>query len=447
MQNDPVITIIGAGSPTFTPSIVSDLCKYPSLSNCELRFYDISQKKLSLMTAACSAYLKKARSKIRIIPMDKLNDSVRGADFVINAALQNGWDRISYVREQIRKDLHIDTPIEAHASFGQLDFLLSIAKVMEKECPDATLIQCANPMSESGTLITKLTKTKFIGVCHGYKKINQLLGLLAIKNDHALEMDVAGINHNIWLLNIKRYGVDLIPRIKEWSDLVSRSYIRYARKFIESADYQISPAAIKMFQYFGSFPVGDTCRASQPHMWMWHRNDTFNKKMYGLSMGRDSMHGFNDKMNERNEIFTQLANLSGDNYPFLDDLSEWQIIPIVDSIITNNPTTQIVNVPNNGAIVGLPDDLVVEIQAIIDRRGARPKKVYEMPKKVLLDAIRPHSEQVFSHVNAYINKDINILLDQILRNRQVKSMKSAKKILNIWLKVDPEMSQYYGVDK
>jgi len=60
-------------------------------------------------------------------------------------------------------------------------------------------------------------------------------------------------------------------------------------------------------------------------------------------------------------------------------------IPIIEAVYFNEEVSlKAVNLPNNGAIKGLPDDMVVETQAIVDGEGIRliPMTV-ELPTAVI----------------------------------------------------------------
>lgn len=439
------ISIIGAGSPTFTPAMFGDLCKTPRLEGSEVIFYDTNIERNNNMTNVCEKYAKQVGADIYIWKATEQRQAIEGVDFIINAALSSGWSNVKNIREQIYKKTGISAPIEAQAYFGQLNFLLSVAKKIKDINPNATLIQCANPMPEGGTLINRETGIKFIGVCHGYNKFDQIMGLLGMKKEE-VEATIAGINHNLWLLRFKYRGEDAYPRLWKWMELVSEDYSKYIHNYLNGVDYQISPAAIDISRYFGLFPVGDTTRASQPHMWRWHRSKKIETQFYGPIGGRESVKGFQGKMEERNTIIKEIekANYGNGqiNNIFPTGFSEWQIVDIITSIISNTNSTQIVNIPNNGAISGLPDDLIVEIPAVIKGNSIVTREI-SFPDKVWKESIVPHWQQIERHVEAFRTKNIDLLLTQIEANPSVKNKRTAEKILNIWLENDKEMVKHF----
>lgn len=450
LQTNKSVTIsfIGAGSPTFTIDIFGDICRSSSLFGSKVILYDIDQPRLSQVAKVCQQYSDLVKANITIETKTTLVDAIFNADFVINSALQGGWSANTEIATEIKQETGIEVPIEAHARFEQLNFLLSVAKEIEKHNPSATLIQCSNPIAEAGTIISQLTKVKFIGVCHGSKKMEQVCGLLGMKPDET-ESVIAGINHNLWLLGIKNRGKDAYPRLKKWSEDVSPKYCENVWPHLEGQDYQISPAAFEMYKHFELFPVGDTVRASQPHMHKWHKNFQLEQKLYGPVGGRDSRPGFIGKMNQRQQISEGITLAAKGKIPvsdlFPEQYSEWQVIPIIVSILTDVTTTQIINITNNGAIPQLPASLIVELPAKINKRGISVEETFIFPEKVMSEALIPHLNQIERHVNAFCNHDASLLITQILQNQSVKSISDAKKILNIWIKHDPNMKNHYNL--
>ena len=61
----------------------------------------------------------------------------------------------------------------------------------------------------------------------------------------------------------------------------------------------------------------------------------------------------------------------------------------MDGLINNNEGYFQVNVPNHGALPGIPDDVVVEVPAIVNQKGIQPLRVGSLPPKIMLERILP----------------------------------------------------------
>jgi len=104
-------------------------------------------------------------------------------------------------------------------------------------------------------------------------------------------------------------------------------------------------------------------------------------------------------------------------------------VPIIDAL-TNNVEGQFqVNVPNNGALDGVADDVVVEVPAVINKKGILPLNVGALPKKVMLEQILPGVLSMERSLHAFETGDKSMLLYNALENRQTRSYRQAVEAL------------------
>ncbi len=89
------------------------------------------------------------------------------------------------------------------------------ARDMEEVCPDAWFLNYTNPMAILTGYMLRYTGVKTIGLCHSVQACAKwLLKPLGMETDN-IQWKIAGINHQAWLLEITRNGVDLYPEIKK----------------------------------------------------------------------------------------------------------------------------------------------------------------------------------------------------------------------------------------
>ena len=106
-----------------------------------------------------------------------------------------------------------------------------------------------------------------------------------------------------------------------------------------------------------------------------------------------------------------------------------QQVPIIDAL-TNNVEGQFqVNVPNNGAIDGIDDDVVVEVPAIINGKGIQPLNVGRLPKKIMLEQLLPTILRMEQGLEAYRSGDRSMLLWSALENGQTRTYEQAYEAL------------------
>jgi alpha-galactosidase len=80
-----------------------------------------------------------------------------------------------------------------------------------------------------------------------------------------------------------------------------------------------------------------------------------------------------------------------------------------------------VNVPNRGTIEGIPDDVVVEVPAVVTKRGIQPIHVGALPPKLMLECILPHWLDMERNLLAFKTGDRSILLWNALDSHQTRS--------------------------
>ena len=94
--------------------------------------------------------------------------------------------------------------------------------------------------------------------------------------------------------------------------------------------------------------------------------------------------------------------------------------------LTNNVEGKFqVNVPNNGALDGVDDDVVVEVPALINKKGIQPLQVGALPKKIMLEQLLPYVLQMERGLEAYLTGDRSMLLFNALENHKTRSYKQA----------------------
>jgi alpha-galactosidase len=98
-----------------------------------------------------------------------------------------------------------------------------------------------------------------------------------------------------------------------------------------------------------------------------------------------------------------------------------QIVPIMDALANDHQGEFQVNVPNQGAIEGIPDDVVVEVPAIASKKGIQPIHVGALPPKLMIEAILPHWLDMERNFLAFKTGDRSILLWNALDSHQTRS--------------------------
>ena len=440
MKNKVKIAFIGAGSG-FCPTTMNDIFLDQRLCTLQLEIclMDISEEYLELSCKYAIEAAKLLKRNPMIWSTTKLEKALEGADFVFTAIEVNRYYYWSM-------DFHIPRRYGSNQVYGEnggpggmFHFLrnvgpmLEIAKAMEGLCPDAWLINYTNPEAKLVEAISRLTKIKVVGLCHGIGEgqefITDMLGI----PEEDIEVAACGLNHFGWYQKIrsKKTGEDLYPLLKEkernamwlakWdgfalSRMLLRTYgllaypvtnhigeyIRWADNFIASTNMQ-----------FFHDPVTED---------PWTTNKL--PPLVYFAVGHNEFRYFDNEAD---------TNYMKERFSFsperLKPSAEYGV-PIITAI-THDITTELltVNMLNKGKIPGLPEDMAVELPATVDGKGIHARQMDPLPDAVT-EMIRIQGIIHKLITEAYMEKSRNKLLQAMLLDPTMSSYQSAVAIIN-----------------
>ena len=233
--------------------------------------------------------------------------------------------------------------------YHQFWLMLSVAKDMERICPNAWLIQVGNPVFHGSTLMTRETSIKVIGLCHGHYGYREIADVLGLDPDKVV-YEEPGLNHNIWLTNFEYEGQDMYPVLDEWIATQGEEYWRTHRAR-STHDAQMSRGAINEYRLYGLMPIGDTVRRGG---WWYHTDIITKKRWFGEPYGGPDTHIArpffvkNLEKNVKKMIEPPMIPQANLLEAFGSTKTREQIVPIIDALSFNNAGEFQVNVPNKG---------------------------------------------------------------------------------------------------
>ncbi|MBM3212950.1 alpha-glucosidase/alpha-galactosidase, partial [Candidatus Poribacteria bacterium] len=422
MSNEIKITVIGAGSAVFSMGLVKDLCLTENLAGSHVCFMDIDKERLDMIHKLATRYAGKLGANLSFKSTLDRKESLGGADFVINTASVVSHDE-SIARREIgeKHGYYYGRVNTGEYTYRNMRFMMDVVRDMEEVCPNAWLIQSGNPVKEGCTLMTRESNIKIIGLCHGhygYRKICNVIGI----DPNKVTWQAPGLNHNIWLTHFIYEGKNAYALLDEWIDSKAEAYWKSKEANLPSKspkemtnqelrqalgqawDIDMSRGAIHMYKMFGLMPIGDTPRGVG---WWYHKDIEAKHRWLGKPWGgQDSHLSWPLYVENLNRHINEMVNLANDQNVDLvkaigmNKTSEQQV-PIIDALVNNKEGQFQVNVPNNGIIAELPDNLVVEVPAIINQKGVQPYIAGSIPKKIMLYQIMPDWLQVERAILAF----------------------------------------------
>ena len=343
-------TIVGAGS-SYTPELVEEMARRKEeLPVRELVLYDIDPKRLSIMEGFTGRYARKLGLDLDIRSTMDLDDALYGASFV-DTQVRVGGNRQRTKDEKIPMKYGLigqetTGPGGMMKAFRTIPVMLEVARSMEKNAPDGWLINYTNPTGLVTEAVTKYTGAKIAGFCSGgiFPKMwaKQAFGI-----DYSeVQYDYIGLNHMNFISHITFSG----------RPVTDEEFIRLAE-----VNHDVDVSIQKM--------LGCLVSPYLQYYYLTSRRVEENRKKpqtrgeYVQELEKEVFAAYADPEND--EKPAALAKRGGGGYSEV-------AMTFVDAVYNNKDTEMVVNVPNKGAVPFLPDDAVVEINCMVNRRGMAP---------------------------------------------------------------------------
>lgn len=434
---DIKIVLVGAGSKEFGPATTRDVLLSDALAkaNVHLVLMDINPKELKAHQQYAEEVAKKLGRSLKITHTTNLEDALQGADFVITAIEIKRyfyWSQDFHIpRKYGFKQIYGENGGVGGLFHAMRNFTptLEIVRKMEEICPDAWLLNYTNPLTKLSELISRSSKIKFVGLCHGVFMGKRQIAAFLDRDVSTLKAYASGLNHFTWFHTIEdEKGNDLYPELKQrerdshW--LADWDEIALSRTMLRIYDMYPSP---------GTNHIGEYVRWASPFLGSqtlqyfydplghdpWKKNDV---PTYLYNLNTDPTH----TPFQPDERLVALYPDHGDEDPNEIKGSGELAIPIIEGLaLGETHELAAINVPNHDQYLpGLPSDSVIEVPATVSNEGLQP---YTMP--LLPTAIQGmlHTQTSINKllVEAYHEKSKRKLLQAVLLDPTVDSYQNA----------------------
>jgi alpha-galactosidase len=434
------VTIIGAGSVTFSIHLVRGMCLTPSLAGSQVTFMDINEERLNTIHTLAKRYAEDVGADLTFAKTSSREEALREADFVVSSATVQDeyYDRA--VRELADSRGYYYGHIGGFRRYWNLKLMLDVARDMERLCPDAWVIQAGNPVSTGTTLVTRETGIKMVGLCHGHYGYRGVASTIGLDPDK-VTWQAPGLNHNIWLTHFYYEGQDAYPLLDKWIENEAERFWEEKQKTEDGIPMQMSPAAIHQYRMYGLMPIGDTPRQGG---WWYHTDQATRERWYGGPYGaKDTPEGRNRVIARKERAYADMLKAAFEEGVrpvelFGSDIGREQHVPIIDALVNDHEGQFQVNVPNRGIFPDLPDDLAVEVPAVVNIKGIQPLRVHPLPRKIMLEQIMPTWLEQERTIEAFLTGDRSMLLWDILDAHQTRSYDQATELMEALFALEAE---------
>lgn len=384
------IAIIGAGGYVFPLRLIGDILSFPALRDCTLSLMDVDLARAERTADAARHLVAHYGFPTRIETTTDRRAALDGAGYVIVTFQVGGLEPYRLDVEIPRKYGLDQTVGDTLGPGGVMRFLRSapalaeIAADMHALCPDALLINYANPMAMNCWYLSELG-IETVGLCHSVQGTSRMLARHLDVPYDAVNYLVAGINHQAWFLRFERAGgerEDLYPRLRTVMTEQHLPHRDVSGLTADHGDHSDTGRGVSVYEggqervrteimaAFGYFHTESSHHASE--YLPYFRKDAAH--VHEFIANRWDYYEICAAHDESGQTEQLLAKLTTELAPSVEYGAA-----IIESHETNTPRVIYGNVPNRGLIANLPDGCCVEVPCLVDGNGVQPTAIGALP--------------------------------------------------------------------
>ncbi len=359
------VTFIGAGSVVFTRQLIADLLRYPELADLEIALHDIDRERLDVAEGTARQVSDRLGAHAVVTAHLDRRTALEGARFVINMVQVGGiaatkTDLEIPARYGLRQTIGDTTGIGGvFRALRTFPLLTALTADMREVCPDAILLNYTNPMAMNIWWASVVAPDiRAVGLCHSvYWTANDLCELIGVPLDgtHFL---AAGVNHQSWLLEWSRDGVDLYPRLRQ--------------AIVDDPGLE-RRVRVEMFRRLGFYPTETSEHSSEYLSWFLRSDEQIERfriePLQYIGISQENVAEFEH---------ARSALAAGQPLALEEGAAEYAP-QVIHSMVTDERRVIHGNVVNDGLIDNLPRGAVVEVPCDVDADGVTPRAMGALP--------------------------------------------------------------------
>jgi 6-phospho-beta-glucosidase len=357
------IAVVGGGS-TYTPELVEGLAtRCDRLPVDELALLDVDAERLEVVGGLAGRMLARSGWGGRLVCTGRRAEAIDGADVVV-VQLRVGGQAMRRVDETLPLEFGCIGQ-ETTGPGGFAKALRTVPVVLElaaetarRGAPGAFIVDFTNPVG----IVTQALLDRghrAIGLCNsaiGFQR--RFAALLGVAPDR-VELEHVGLNHLTWERAVRVDGTDRLGELLEGHGTEIAGDLGLPLALLE--DLGVVPSTYLRYYYATAQVVDEQRRRPS-------RAEQVAEIERGLlELYRDPALDTKPALLERRggAFYSQAA------------------AALVASLHAGTGDVQVVDVRNDGALAGLPDDAVVEVPARIDAGGAHPLPLAPLAPELL----------------------------------------------------------------
>jgi alpha-galactosidase/6-phospho-beta-glucosidase family protein len=426
-RGGPKIAFVGGGSYQWGPKIILDVALNEELRGGSLVLHDINGEALGDLYEWGTRALDVAQADLKLEKTLRLEEALKGADFVVLSISTGGLDATALDLEIPARYGVVQTvgdtvgPGGLFRGLRNIPVVVEIARAMEEYCPDAVLLNLTNPLTVLTRAVSKATSIRAVGLCH---ELFSTLGMLSKMFDlpeEAINVRVAGVNHFIWVTDVSVHG----------RDVTEEAFRRISGG--EARELSLSDAAgdtdpftntwgfrtelCRLYGYLAAAGDRHVCEFLPGYLRDEKERERLDLRVTTVDVRRERL--ATDRERVRRMIRGEEAIPTG--------RSREEISDIMAAMWSGEDSVNIVNLPNAGQVRDLPLGVVVETYGALNGTGASGIVFGELPPPIAA-LVHPHVFNQEAIVQAGLTGDTNLAFRAFLNDPLVGSGPDARKM-------------------
>lgn len=425
------VVIIGGGS-SYTPEIIEGFIKRNSeLPVKEIQLVDIKagEEKLNIVGNLAKRMVEKAGLNIKIeLTLDRQN-AFKNADFVVTQFRVGGLEaRAKDERFPLKYDVlgqETTGPGGFAKALRTIPVILDICKESETYCPEAWLINFTNPSGVVTEAVLKHSKVKCIGLCNVPIHMTMNIAKILEADPRDIFIDFVGLNHLLWGKKVWYKDKDVTSKIIE--------------AFLDGAS--LTMKNITDLKWDGDFLRALNMVPCPYHRYYYMTDKLLKEEKEAIEKGTGTR--AEQVQQVEKALFEKYSDVNLDVKPkelekrggaYYSDAA----VSLISAIYNDKKEIHVVNTMNKGTISELPEDSVIEVNCLIDSRGATPLNFKEKLSPEISGLIQGVKSYEILAVEAAVKGDRNKALMALVAHPLVPSVEVAKGLLEDLLNINKD---------
>jgi len=394
------IAIIGAAGVR-TPLIMEAMVTHQEkLGLGELTLMDIDAERLDIIGALTSRIEQSPNTQFCITRTTDAQIALAGADFVITTFRVGGIEsRVIDERVPLNHGiLGQETTGAGGFAMGvrSISVILDYVNLMKDVCPNAWLINFANPAGMLAEAVIRHTKwQRVVGICDSPTSMHLVISAMLGAYPEEVYLDYFGLNHLGWIKKVIYKNQDQLPEIiKILKSKGSVPGLPFDLDLVVSLG--MIPNEYLFYYYYSTVSVNNILKAGESRGEQIARQ---NKQLFAELKEKFRVRDF-EGMQASYQAYLDLRgstymaretgkhhDLSGLDPKILKSLADEGYasvaLNLIETLNGNTPKLQILNIANHGALHDMDDQDVVEIPAMVSHDQIHPLVIGEIPSQCM----------------------------------------------------------------